>query len=309
MTRLAILGFGLIGGSIARALASASPGSWHVVAWSRSPDGPAAAAADGVATAADSREDAIVEADLVVLAASPLANLELVASLGPTIAARGILLTDVSSVQAPMAAAAAKVPGLRFVGGHPMAGVERRGYGASTPGLFTGRPWVVLRGPAATDGDVDGVRALAMACGARPVLLDAATHDRLVAAISHLPMVVSAALAETVVGSDAWEAAAPLSAGGWRDTTRLARGNAELASGIAALNRDELLAWLDRFAGVVATWRASLADPKGPDAAALATRLGMLRTALERGAGAGAAAAALPASGEAQPPAGRDGAG
>ena len=302
MTRLAILGFGLIGGSIARALA-ASQGSWEVAAWSRSPDGPAAAAADGLATAAGTPEDAIAAADLVVLAASPQANLELVDRVGPLLAARGIALTDVSSVQVPIAAAAGRVAGLRFCGGHPMAGIERRGYAASTPDLFAGRPWVVLPGPAATEGDVDGVRALATSCGARPVLLDPATHDRLVAAISHLPMVVSAALAETVVGTDAWEAAAPLSAGGWRDTTRLARGNAELASGIATLNRMELLGWLDRFAGVVATWRDMLAEADGPDTATLAARLGVLRTALERGASARADASSQPGlPGDPRPP-------
>ncbi len=278
--RLAIIGFGLIGGSVARALGARDAGRWRIAAWSRSSDGPRAALADGaIDVAAASAEETIAGAELVLLAASPLANLELVARLGPAVAAAGATLTDVTSAQARVARAAARVPGLRHVGGHPMAGAEARGYDAARADLFAGRPWIVLPGPQAQPADVDRVRDLAVACGGRPVELDPAVHDRLVAAISHAPLVIAAALAETVTSSDDWTAAAGLAAGGWGDTTRVARGDPDLGAGIAALNRDELAAWLDRFAATLAAWRAELeAVPDAPDAAAVAS----LRARFER---------------------------
>ena len=284
--RLAIVGFGLIGGSIARALAARDAGRWHITAWSRSADGPRAALADGaIDVVAPSAAGAVAEAELVVLAASPLANLGLVTEIGPAIAAAGATLSDVTSAQGAMARAAAAVPGLRHVGGHPMAGIEARGYEAARADLFVGRPWIVLPGSAALPDDVARVDELASACGARPVELDPDAHDRLVAAISHLPLVVAAALAETVTGTDAWDGAAPLASGGWRDATRVARGDPDLGAGIAALNRDRLLEWLDRFSTVLDSWRADLAGlpptPDAPSTEVLRTRFERVRSALE----------------------------
>ena len=278
--RLAIIGFGLIGGSVARALAARDAGRWRVAAWSRSSDGPRAALADGaIDVAAASAEEAIAGAELVLLTASPLANLELVGRLGPAVAAAGATLTDVTSAQARIARAAARVAGLHHVGGHPMAGIEARGYDAARADLFAGRPWIVLPGPQSLAEDVARVRDLAVACGGRPVELDPVEHDRLVAAVSHAPLVIAAALAETVTSSDAWAPAAGLAAGGWRDATRVARGDPDLGAGITALNRDELLAWLDRFTATLAAWRHELdAVPDAPDAAAVAS----LRARFER---------------------------
>ncbi len=126
--RLTIIGFGLIGGSISRALAARAAGQWHVTAWSRSGEVLRAGLADGVLdVAAPSPEEAVEGADLVVLAASPLANLELVGSLGPHVARSGAALSDVTSAQVRLAQAAAGITGLRHVGGHPMAGVEASG--------------------------------------------------------------------------------------------------------------------------------------------------------------------------------------
>jgi prephenate dehydrogenase len=278
--RVAIIGLGLIGGSIARALATREPGRWHVTAWSRG-RAPEEALAEGVVQGiAATPEEAASAAnlELVVLAAAPTANLELLRRLGPLLAGRAVVLTDVTSVQGPMAGAAAALPGLRFVGGHPMAGREQRGYAAAIPDLFVDRPWLVLPGPGARPHDTARVEALATACGARPRRLDPATHDRLAAAISHLPLVVSAALVDAVVSSPDWPAASELVAGGWRDTTRLARGNPDLGAGIASLNRDEILAWLDRLEEALEAWRADL---RAGEAGRLAEHFARVKSALE----------------------------
>src|SRR5262245_30757440 len=146
--RVAILGFGLIGGSIARALAEAPDReAWSVVAWSPTGDGPRQAAADGVIEAAVAAPaEALDGAQLVVLAAPPTATLGLIARLGAGLQAAleaEAVVTDVASTKGVIVAAAAD-RGLRFVGGHPMAGRETSGFGAADASLFRDRPWVVV---------------------------------------------------------------------------------------------------------------------------------------------------------------------
>ena len=139
---VAILGLGLIGGSVARALARA--GGWRVTAWSRSREALERAAVDGVIdeVAADP-PTAAASAPLVLLATPVPVILETLRELGPGLAARSSLVTDVGSSKSLVMAAAARVPGLRFVGGHPMSGAETAGYAASRASLFDERPWVV----------------------------------------------------------------------------------------------------------------------------------------------------------------------
>lgn len=259
MTRLAILGFGLIGGSIAQALASRRPGAWTVTAWSRRPTAPEVALEAGiVATVASTPEAAVAGSELTVLAASPVANLALVGRIGPAVVEAGGLLSDVTSVQRPMAAAAAAVPGLRAVGGHPMSGRERAGYDAASPDLFVDRPWVVLPGRLATPADIALVETLASDCGARPVRLGSDAHDAAVALISHLPLVVAASLVEAASGAAAWPDARRLAAQGWRDTTRLARGDAALGAGMLALNAAAVAEALRRQRALLDAWQVRL---------------------------------------------------
>jgi len=288
--RAVILGFGLIGGSVARAVRVVRPEAdapgWRLAAWSPTGRGPARAFDAGVVDEAPRDPgDAIRGADLVILAAPPLACLDLLDALGgPLRSALGdALVTDVASTKRAIVARAAR-HGLRFVGGHPMAGRETAGYDASDGTLFADRPWVVTPDGAA-DADVGTIEALARRCGARPLVMDAAAHDAAVAAISHLPLVLSAALVEAVVGTMSaprpdWPAAAALAATGWRDMTRLARGDVEMGAGIAATNADALVARLRDVRAVLDAWIAELdaSDDVGP--APLAARLRAARDVL-----------------------------
>jgi prephenate dehydrogenase len=289
--RVAIVGFGLIGGSIARALAEAPDRSaWSVTAWSPSGEGPGRAAADGVIEkAAESPAEAIDGAKLVVLAAPPTATIELVGRLGvglrPALAPETVI-TDVASTKAAVMAAGA-AHGLRFVGGHPMAGRETTGYQAASPDLFVGRPWVVVPTDLNDLPAVMAVETLAVACRARPIRMDAASHDLAVAAISHLPLVIAAALVEAVAGADAdgasppgWPMARSLAASGWRDMTRLARGDVAMGAGIAATNAPAIATHLRQFRDVLDGWLADLERSGGPDETALARRLAAAREQL-----------------------------
>ena len=270
--RVAILGLGQIGGSVGRALIAAGH-PWRVAGWTRSPDARDAATADGLEMAASIR-DACVGADLILLAAPPLACLELIDALGGP--ERGSLapeavITDVASTKVAICARAAG-HGLRFVGGHPMAGGEGSGYGASDPVLFAGRPWVVTpTEPADAEGE-KRVETVAIACGAEVVRLGAAEHDAAVAAISHLPLVLAAGLVEAVAGGPDWPLERRLSAGGWASMTRLARGDVEMGTGILATNAPAVAERLRDLRAVLDGWLGDL-EAVAPDVDALRPRL------------------------------------
>jgi prephenate dehydrogenase len=284
-----MLGFGLIGGSIARALRR-DEGDWSIAAWSPSGDGPRRARSAGVVDDVGSLPaEAIDGADLVVLAGPPLACLSLIEDLRDRLAGAlgvGAVVTDVASTK-EIIGHHADAAGLRFVGGHPMAGREVSGYEASAADLFIGRPWVVVPGSRATTEDRERVERLARACGARPLEMSAADHDAAVAAISHLPLVVAAALVEAVAGSGErdhrpdWPTAAGLAASGWLGMTRLARGDAAMGAGIIATNSGAITERLRDFRGAIDGWLAELERAGGPDSAAIAGRLAAARRRLE----------------------------
>jgi prephenate dehydrogenase len=287
--RIALLGFGLIGGSIARALAErggAASGHGPIAAWTPTGDGPAAALGDGVIdVAAATPEAALDEAELVVLAGPApvcLAQLDDLAGAWSGTLAADAVITDVASTKGAIVLRATAL-GLRFVGGHPMAGRESSGYAASRADLFVDRPWVVV--PTADDAAVERVEALAVATGARPQRMTAAAHDEAVAAISHLPLVVAAALVEAVAGGrstgrDDWATAAGLASTGWRDMTRLARGDVAMGAGILATNGPTIAARVRELIRVLDAWLAELERPGGPDAEEVAARLRAAREQL-----------------------------
>jgi prephenate dehydrogenase len=242
-----VIGTGLIGTSIALALRSAGTTVWlsdadetatrmaaelgagHVLPPGGVPDGPA-----GIA----------------VLAVPP-------AAVAPVLAAaqrRGLAdcYTDVASVkESPLLAAAAAGCDLTsYVPGHPMAGRERSGPAAARADLFAGRPWVVCPGPDSSAACVAAVIDLATACGAQPVSLAAADHDRFVALVSHAPHVVAAAVAAQC--ADAPDAALALAGPGLRDVTRIAASDPGLWTEILAQNAGQV-------AGVVQAVAARLA--------------------------------------------------
>jgi prephenate dehydrogenase len=280
--QIAFLGLGLIGGSVARALRANGfdGGSVRIAAWSRDGTGPRAALAAGVIDeAAGAAADALHGAALVVLAAPPLGCVELLGRLGRDgdlhdSLAPSATVTDVASTKGALLAAATAA-GVPYAGGHPMAGRETAGFDASDEALFQDRPWVVTE--AVNGGDAGLVRRLAAACGARPVDLDAATHDRLVAAVSHLPLLASVSLVEAVAGSADWPDAATLVASGWRDTTRLARGDVTMGTEIAVTNADAIADRLRDLRTAIDAWIELLEAPGGPNADAIQDRLAAAR--------------------------------
>ncbi|MBM4421494.1 MAG: prephenate dehydrogenase/arogenate dehydrogenase family protein, partial [Chloroflexi bacterium] len=196
--RVAVAGLGLIGGSLALALRD----THSVTGWSPSAS-TRALAAKARLTVVDSLE-ALVPADAVVVAA-PLD--EVVPTLERLVPRAGsAVLLDVGSLKGPVAAFAERAPaGARIVGGHPMAGTTQTGFAAADADLFRGRPFLLVPTARSDENALALAGDLARAVGAVVTVIGAAEHDRIVAALSALPLAVASALART--GADAAGAA------------------------------------------------------------------------------------------------------
>jgi prephenate dehydrogenase len=234
--RVGVLGLGHIGGSIARAVDGA-------IGWDADEAVRALAAGAGVDVTTP-----VSEADLVVVA-TPLDRLHLdVAAVFEQVGRDGSTVTDVASVKGPVLAVAAGHSA--FVPGHPMAGTERSGWGASSAGLFVDAPWLVLVADGADVRRVAAVCRLALLVGARPVPMHPASHDRALATVSHLPHVLAAAL--TLQG----ENLLPLAAGSMHGAARVASGDPRLPTAMVELNREMVDAAIDHLLGNLQRFRA-----------------------------------------------------
>ena len=243
--RVAVLGLGLTGGSIARRLAP----DHDVSGWDTDPATRQAAERAGLRVTEDR-----TGVDVVVVA-TPLDAMPRVLSGLST--AAGPLVTDVGSVKAPVLSAA-RAAGLagRYVGGHPMAGVERSGFAAADPELLAGAVWVLTL---QEDTDLAAwltVAALVTGAGARVLPTTAAAHDEAQARISGLPHLLATALA--VAGGAGGPLAAALAAGSFRDGTRVAGTRPELVAALCDGNRAALTRVLDETVAELGTARDAL---------------------------------------------------
>lgn len=246
---IGIVGLGLIGGSLGLDLQAQGHRVHALVHREVTAE---RARQRGLASAV-STDPAVLEGSALVVLALPLDRLldpspELVAALPEQ-----AVVTDVGSVKAPVLACWRSLHP-RFVASHPMAGTAQAGVEAGVAGLFAGRPWVATPEPGTDPGALEAVRALAQQVGARWLTCAAAEHDQAVALISHLPVLVSAALLQTAhrLGAEAATAARPgtgalaglvrgLASSGFADTTRVGGGNPELGTLMARCNQAAVL--------------------------------------------------------------------
>lgn len=243
---VAIVGVGLVGGSIGRALLTRGLAA-KVIGVGRSRESLQRAKRAGAITDASLETTAVAEADLVVIATSVATIPELLEQVDASVRP-DTLITDAGSTKASIVAAwerGRKRRRGRFVGSHPLAGSHRRGPEASDPELFAGRVAIVT--PAATTpaSDVEAVASLWSSLGATVYVMNPREHDKLLAATSHAPHAIAAAVAASTP-----PAALPFTATGWRDTTRIAAGDAELWADILLDNAGPLAVALARIATV-----------------------------------------------------------
>jgi len=265
--RMAVIGLGQIGGSIALAAREVGAVS-GVTGWSRTPETLRRATQLGIIdTGAGSAREAVGGAAVVVLA-TPVGSLGAVAAEIAPALAPGALVIDAGSVkgkaiddvEAALAAGGAE-PG-RFVGCHPLAGTERFGPDAAAPELFRGRHCVICPSPRTLPDALALAERLWTALGAEPLRMDAALHDRVLGAASHLPHVAAYALASVLGGLEGETATAAalrkLPTTSLRDTTRVAASSPAMWRDIFLDNRAEVLPLIDRLLAGIVELRAAI---------------------------------------------------
>lgn len=260
--KVAIVGLGLIGGSLALALRETWPGGL-VIGVDEKPVLERAMLRHAIDVAA---EDPVVmaEADLVVLAAPVRANLALLAELEEHVSGAAVV-TDVGSTKRDVAEAARVLPArLTFIGGHPLGGAPRSGIDHARPDLFRDRPWLLTPTNDAHGAAVEKLRRFVTAFGAVPHVLTPDEHDRLLAFLSHVPQLAASVLMH-VVGEAIGEDGLALSGRGLADTTRLASSPADIWKDICATNADEIGVALEALIVELRAVRDNLADGRTID--------------------------------------------
>jgi prephenate dehydrogenase len=255
--RVAVVGTGLIGTSIALAVRERS---WPV--WLADAD-PAAAKLAADLGAGELLPESAAAADVAVLAVPPDAVAATLAAAQARDLAR--CYTDVASVKRlPLARARELGCDLAsYVPGHPLAGREKHGPAAARADLFLGRTWALCPAAETSPEAAETVTELVRACGAVPVRADAAAHDRWVALISHAPHLVAAAMAARL--ADAQQEALDLAGQGLRDVTRIAAGDTGLWTQILSANAAPVAEVLAAVAGDLAEAARMLADGEDPE--------------------------------------------
>jgi prephenate dehydrogenase len=229
-----IVGLGLMGSSFALALKKARP-DITVLGNDRNPVVVQKALVREIVSTADVDPEVLAVADVVFVAAPINALRTVFAEIA--VVAEGKPVTDMASTKATVVEWAA-AEGLNLIGGHPMCGREASGIDAADATIFEGAPWVLTR-------DETAITSLVEAVGAHPVFMDAITHDRLVAGVSHSAFLLSVAYVLAVSRREEWPEASRLAAGGFRDMSRLAAGDPDMYAWVARTNREHILELLD----------------------------------------------------------------
>lgn len=261
--RAAILGTGLIGGSFALALRKNFPGV-HITGFDRDSVLREALDRGAIDAGATELEQAIAQADLIYISLPISATMDLLPEIA-RIAPANSLVTDAGSTKRKICRLAAEnfKSGAIFLGGHPMAGKETRGFSEASAELFSGAKYVLIaedpvQPPA--DSRVAAFVEVLRAMGAAPMWLDADTHDWATAIVSHLPQIATIALADVISEEDDEETGLPLAlaASGARDSLRLAGSSYDVWRDIAISNLDNLAHALDRLAQSIEHLRNNL---------------------------------------------------
>lgn len=252
-SRIAILGVGLIGGSLGMAVKKDGLAQ-HVMGFDVSAEILARAQElHAIDDGTLALEHAVKDADLIVLAAPISVNCALAERIRPYVKPH-TLVTDVGSTKSQVVTScqAALGPNITFIGGHPMAGAETAGVDAADPYLLENAVYVLTPTSDVDSAVVDRLTQFVSRLGAKPVTMDPAEHDLVVAAVSHLPHLAASSLVNTAA---AVEEQSPLTlmlaAGGFRDTTRIASGDPRLWRDICFSNKEKLLEVISLFRSMV----------------------------------------------------------
>jgi prephenate dehydrogenase len=247
--KIAILGVGLIGGSLAMVCKQKGLAGM-IVGYGRRLENLKKAVKLGVIDRffQDLRET-VRGADLIVLA-TPVGRFEALAREIAEVASKEAIVMDVGSVKGDLVARLERLLpyGSRFVGTHPIAGKEKTGVESASATLFSGALCILTPTDRTDPSALESVKALWKAAGAKLILMDPAQHDQILAAVSHLPHLAAYALVNTVLETRVQgQEVLSFSGGGLRDFTRIAASSPEMWRDICLLNRDPLLGMIEAY--------------------------------------------------------------
>ena len=248
MDKITIVGMGLIGSSLGMALKKAQVGG-EIVGTDRDRGIAARARKAGASDSTENNPLKAVQGAKLVILATPVGGMqELMKLFGPELE-EGTIVTDTGSTKAEVLRWAEQyLPStVSFVGGHPMAGKELSGPEAAQADLFQGATYCVIPGKNADKEAVGMVTQMVETVEAKPYFIDALEHDSYVAAVSHLPLVLSTVLVKLNSGNPSWPEISKLASNGFRDVSRLASGNPEMSRDICLTNQEGLVHWIDEF--------------------------------------------------------------
>ena len=252
MQKVSIIGLGLIGGSIGLGLkhwstvnARAAQSALEVIGFDLDLEHQSRAKKIGAVDRAEwELRKAVADSDLIILATPVLTMKEIMGDIAPLLK-HGAVVTDTASTKHDVLQWAKELlpATVHFVGGHPMAG-KSESLDAAEAGLFQGATWCVTPSITASDEAVRTVLGMVAALGAEAFFVDPQEHDAFVAGVSHLPFIVSAAIMNALTTDKAWKDMKTLTAGGFRDVTRLASGSPAMHRDITLTNRQSIDRWI-----------------------------------------------------------------
>ncbi len=234
---------------------------WEIVGYSRRQDTVASALELGAIERGEANlESAVKQADLVIIATPVLTVKDIFSQIAPHLS-QGCTVTDTASTKVQVMKWATEIlpPNVDFIGGHPMAGRESHGIQAAEAELFRGCTYCLTSSKKASPKSTRIMTSMVKKLGAMPLFIDAAEHDNLVAGISHLPILLSAALVSLTTQDPSWPKMSKLVASGYRDLTRLASGNPEVNSNICLSNKEAIVNWADKFSQELERYRRLVA--------------------------------------------------
>ena len=241
--RITIVGLGLIGGSLAKALRRTNP-NFEIIGVDKDKENLKSALEDCSINQAYQHLDKAVIGSQIIFLCTPVHNISNALISLSILVDPGTIITDVGSTKQEIMDLAKDIlpETIYFIGGHPMAGAERSGYTASVAHLFENAYYILTPVPGIPKDIIETLKLLISSTGALPLIIDPITHDQKVGAISHLPHVVAAALVNTVNDfEDPDHSIQKLAAGGFKDITRIASSNPKMWRDISLSNKTQLI--------------------------------------------------------------------
>lgn len=267
MVKVGFVGFGLMAGSIAHALIDCNNNfgkDYVIVATSRHLEPVRKAKEEGVVNiVADSLDSTFSDCDLILLSTPVITITEYLQKL-KGIVKPDCIISDIGSVKEIIHNAAHNLDlDEQFVGGHPMAGSEKTGYDNSSSDIIRGAKFIITPTEKTTDDKIEFMKTFALDINMKPLVMDYKTHDKTVAAVSHVPHLISTALVHVVADNDdADNHMQLLAAGSFRDMTRVAASSPEMWEQICMTNPDAICDILDQYISKLEEIKSNIKDQK-----------------------------------------------